>query len=212
MPESVFPWPSANPNVNLRAAQLKFTYDASSFSSNILRASTVEEVLFTTASHPLILEPQYLRVKTVHPAAANIYGLGEHSDAFRLNFSNVVRMPSRSHEPPRVLSTARSATHAVLLLSPSGMNVKRRNDESATTLEYNVINCVLDFYFLDCRETDTAEATRHYAHITDCLLRFRIDPLACTNANLCTHVSGLNTSQTWPWPSWEYDSDTVHGV
>jgi hypothetical protein len=61
-----------------------------------------------------------------------------------------------------------SGTHAVLLLSSSGMDVKLRNNESATAatmLEYNVISGVFDFYFLAGSEADPAEAARQYAQV-----------------------------------------------
>jgi alpha-glucosidase len=57
-------------------------------------------------------------------------------------------------------------THGVFLLSSSGMDVKLRSDhESATTLEYNVISGVFDFYFLAGSETDPAEVARQYAQV-----------------------------------------------
>jgi alpha-glucosidase len=180
VPESVLPRPSADPNVNPQAAQITFTYDASPFSFNISRAST-GEVLFTTAPHPLIFEPQYLRVKTTLPPAANIYGLGEHTEPFRLDPANTTRtlwardaygIPRGTNlygTHPVYFEHRAGGTHAVLLLSSSGMDIKLRNNESAnaaTTLEYNVIGGVLDFYFLAGSETDPAEATRQYAEIT----------------------------------------------
>jgi alpha-glucosidase len=180
VPESVLPRPLADPNVNLQAAQIKFTYIDSPFSFNISRAST-GEVLFTTTSHPLIFEPQYLRLKTTLPPAANIYGLGEHSDPFRLDPANTTRtlwardaygIPQGTNlygSHPVYYEHRTSGTHAVLLLSSSGMDIKLRNNESAdaaTTLEYNVIGGVLDFYFLAGSETDPAEATRQYAQIS----------------------------------------------
>jgi alpha-glucosidase (family GH31 glycosyl hydrolase) len=76
--------------VHLQAAQLDFTCNAAPFSFNISRART-GEVLFTTASHPLIFKPQSLRVKMTLSAAANIYGLGEHSEPFRLDPANTTR-------------------------------------------------------------------------------------------------------------------------
>ncbi|KAF8267580.1 alpha-glucosidase [Lactarius quietus] len=178
--ESVLPRPLPEPNVNSQATQIKFTYDALPFSFNISRAST-GEVLFTTASHPLIFEPQYLRVKTTLPVAANIYGLGEHSDPFRLDPANTTRtlwvrdgygIPQGTNlysSHPVYFEHRTTGTHAVFLLSSSGMDIKLRNNESAdaaTTLEYNVIGGVLDFYFLAGSETDPAEATRQYAQIT----------------------------------------------
>ncbi len=46
------------------------------------------------------------------------------------------------------------------------MDVKLRSDyESATTLEYNVIGGVFDFYFLAGSETDPAEVARQYAQV-----------------------------------------------
>ena len=180
VPESVLPRPSADSDVDPQAAQLKFTYNASPFSFNISRAST-GEVLFTTASHPLIFEPQYLRVKTTLPTAANVYGLGEHSEPFRLDPTNTTRtlwardanrIPRGTNlygSHPVYFEHRTSGTHAVLLLSSSGMDIKLRSNESATaatTLEYNVIGGVLDFYFLAGSETDPAEATRQYAQIT----------------------------------------------
>ena len=180
VPESVLPRPSADPNINLQVAKLNFTYTASPFSFNISRTST-GEVLFTTESHPLIFEPQYLRVKTTLPTAANIYGLGEHSDPFRLDPANTTRtlwardaygIPQGTNlygSHPVYYEHRASGTHAVLLLSSSGMDIKLRNNEStdaATTLEYNVIGGVLDFYFLAGSETDPAEATRQYAEIS----------------------------------------------
>ena len=180
MPESVLPRPPADPNVNPQATQIKFAYSASPFSFNISRTRT-GEVLFTTARHPLIFEPQYLRVKTTLPAAANIYGLGEHSEPFRLDPANTTRtlwgrdafgIPRGTNlygSHPVYFEHRSSGTHAVLLLSSSGMDIKLRNNESATgatTLEYNVIGGVLDFYFLAGSETDPAEAARQYALIS----------------------------------------------
>ncbi|KAF8814165.1 hypothetical protein BYT27DRAFT_7052536, partial [Phlegmacium glaucopus] len=75
VPESVFPRPDSDPTVASQWAKIGFDYTPSPFSFSIYRTST-KEVLFSTASHPLIFEPQYLRVKTRLPADANIYGLG----------------------------------------------------------------------------------------------------------------------------------------
>jgi alpha-glucosidase len=58
-------------------------------------------------------------------------------------------------------------THAVFLLSSSGMDVKLRanSDGSDASLEYNVIGGVLDFYFLAGSEKDPAEVSRQYAKV-----------------------------------------------
>ncbi|KAG8836484.1 hypothetical protein FRB91_008637, partial [Serendipita sp. 411] len=89
VPESVFPRPKSwdgnrdSPNINFR-------YTKSPFSFSITRKST-NEVLFNTTGYPLVFEPQYLRVKTALPTNANIYGLGEHTNSFRLPPENTVR-------------------------------------------------------------------------------------------------------------------------
>jgi alpha-glucosidase len=160
------------------AAQIKFTYTSTPFSFNISRSCT-GEVLFTTAPHALIFEPQYLRLKTTLPPAANIYGLGEHSEPFRFNATNTTRtLWSRDaygiprgtnlygNHPVYFEHRPSGGTHGVFLLSSSGMDVKIRGDgKSATTLEYNVIGGVFDFYFLAGSETEPAEVARQYAQI-----------------------------------------------
>jgi len=160
------------------AARIEFTYTSAPFSFNISRVGT-GEVLFTTAHYPLIFEPQYLRLKTTLPPMANIYGLGEHSEPFRLDETNTTRtLWSRDaygiprgtnlygNHPVYFEHRPYGGTHGVFLLSSSGMDVKLRSDyESATTLEYNVIGGVFDFYFLAGSETDPAEVARQYAQV-----------------------------------------------
>ena len=90
VPDSIVPRPKADPSVTPQHAEIKFDYTTSPFSFSIKRAST-GEVLFTTGKHPIIFEPQYLRLKTDLPAGANIYGLGEHTDTFRLSTTNTTR-------------------------------------------------------------------------------------------------------------------------
>ncbi|KAI0303290.1 alpha-glucosidase [Multifurca ochricompacta] len=182
VPESVFPRPVRDPTVSVQRAEIKFTYTVAPFSFNISRART-NEVLFTTAGHSLIFEPQYLRLKTTLPPAANIYGLGEHTEPFRLDSTNTTRtlwsrdafgIPTGtnlySNHPVYFEHRAGGGTHAVFLLSSSGMDVKIRGggnsaSSSPTTLEYNVIGGVLDFYFLAGSETDPAEVARQYAQV-----------------------------------------------
>ena len=178
VPESVFPQPAADSTTRPDEAQIKFTYSAAPFSFNISRSRT-DDVLFTTANHPLIFEPQYLRIKTAHPRGANVYGLGEHSEPFRLNVVNTTRtMWARdAYGIPRGTNLYSShpvyfehrpnggGTHAVFLLSSSGMDVKLRADDIGASLEYNVIGGVFDFYFLAGSETDPAEVSRQYAQI-----------------------------------------------
>jgi hypothetical protein len=46
---------------------------------------------FTAVNHPLIFELQYLRLKTTLPPMMNVYGLGEHTEPFRLDVTNTTR-------------------------------------------------------------------------------------------------------------------------
>ena len=71
VPESIVPRPQADPTVSLHNAEIRFNYTTSPFTFSIYRATT-SEVLFSTASHPIIFEPQYLRLKTNLPKNANI--------------------------------------------------------------------------------------------------------------------------------------------
>lgn len=176
VPESVLPRPSANNNISLSDAQIKFNYTASPFSFTIYRTST-EEVLFSTASHPIIFEPQYLRLKTSLPLSANIYGLGEHTDSFRLDPTNTTRtfwsrdaygVPTDTNlygNHPVYFEHRTTGTHGVFLLNSNGMDIKIVEDGESGSLEYNTIGGVLDFYFLAGSETDPTEVARQYAEV-----------------------------------------------
>ncbi|KJA15188.1 glycoside hydrolase family 31 protein [Hypholoma sublateritium FD-334 SS-4] len=177
VPESVLPRPDSEHAVSPQAAAIRFNYTASPFSFSIHRAST-QEVLFTTHGHPLIFEPQYLRVKTKLPDNANIYGLGEHTNAFRLPpditlalwASDVYGVPTNTNlysSHPVYFEHRPTGTHGVLLLNSNGMDVKLTgSDAGGPALEYNVIGGVLDFYFLAGSETDPTAVARQYAAIT----------------------------------------------
>ena len=175
VPESVVPRPKPDPSVDPSQADIRFNYTASPFAFSIYRSSS-KEVLFSTASHPIIFEPQYLRVKTNLPDNANIYGLGEHTDSFRLPTFNTTRtfwsrdaygVPTGSNlygNHPIYFEHRTTGTHGVFLLNSNGMDVKI-NDTAGTSLEYNVIGGVLDFYFLAGSTTDPTEVARQYAEI-----------------------------------------------
>ncbi|KAK7014854.1 glycoside hydrolase family 31 protein [Favolaschia claudopus] len=172
VPESVLPRPSSAHPVNPKTAAIKFSYTTSPFSFAIQRTSN-NEVLFSTASHPIIFEPQYLRVKTNLAANANIYGLGEHTNDFRLNPDNTTLtlwsrdaygVPTGSNlygNHPVYFEHRSTGTHAVLLLNSNGMDIKLTKG----ALEYNVIGGILDFYFLAGSQTDPTQAAKQYAEI-----------------------------------------------
>jgi alpha-glucosidase len=172
VPESLVPRPQADKTVSQHSAAIQFNFTASPFSFSIYRTST-SEVLFSTASHPIIFEPQYLRVKTTLPKDANIYGLGEHTNPFRLPPKNTtLTLWSRdaygtptgtnlygSH--PVYFEHRPTGTHGVFLLNSNGMDIKLTDG----ALEYNVIGGVLDFYFLAGSTSDPIAVARQYAEI-----------------------------------------------
>ncbi|KAJ7611672.1 alpha-glucosidase [Roridomyces roridus] len=172
VPDSVLPRPSSAQPVSPSSAAIQFNYTASPFTFSILRSRT-SEVLFSTKSHPIIYEPQYLRVKTSLPSNANIYGLGEHTNNFRLDPDNTTLtlwsrdaygVPTGTNlygNHPVYIEHRNTGTHAVFLLNSNGMDIKLTEG----ALEYNVIGGILDFYFLAGSETDPTEAARQYAEI-----------------------------------------------
>ncbi|THU91887.1 alpha-glucosidase [Dendrothele bispora CBS 962.96] len=177
VPESVFARPNASSTASPSSAQIQFNYTASPFTFTIFRTST-SEVLFSTVNHPIIFESQYLRVKTSLPRDANIYGLGEHTNPFRLPMNTTLTLWSRDAfevpvgtnlygNHPVYFEHRTTGTHAVFLLNSNGMDIKLNNTESGDqdTLEYNVIGGVLDFYFLAGSEEDPLETARQYAEV-----------------------------------------------
>lgn len=178
VPESILPRPNGTFQGSPSDAAIQFNYTTSPFSFTIYRTST-NEVLFTTGSHPIIFEPQYLRVKTDLPANANIYGLGEHSDPFRLPPHNTTRtfwsrdaylIPTNTNlygNHPIYFEHRTTGSHGVFLLNSNGIDVKINDTESvdSTTLEYNIIGGVLDFYFLAGSEEDPVELPKQYSEV-----------------------------------------------
>jgi alpha-glucosidase len=172
VPSSVFPRPQAQRMVSQHSAAIRFNFTASPFSFSVYRTST-SEVLFSTTSYPLIFEPQYLRVKTAVPAGANIYGLGEHTNPFRLPPANTTLTlwsrdaygtPNGTNlygNHPIYFEHRSTGTHGVFLLNSNGMDIKLTNG----ALEYNVIGGVFDFYFLAGSTSDPAAVARQYSEI-----------------------------------------------
>jgi alpha-glucosidase len=150
VPDSVLPRPPSK-DVPMSSADIRFNFTASPFSFTISRSSS-NEILFDTTGFPLIFEPQYLRVKTALPKNPNIYGLGEHTDSFRLPTHNFIRtlwsrdafgVPQGTNlygNHPIYFEHRNTGTHGVFLLNSNGMDIKLNDTESAgASLEYNVI-------------------------------------------------------------------------
>lgn len=88
VPDSIFPRPTSK--TDWQHADIRFRYTPSPFSFAIYRPST-NETLFDSSAGSLVFEPQYLRLKTKLPSNANVYGLGEHTNSFRLDPTNTTR-------------------------------------------------------------------------------------------------------------------------
>ncbi|KXX77726.1 putative alpha/beta-glucosidase agdC [Madurella mycetomatis] len=163
-------------NATAESAALKFGFSRDPFTFNVTRAST-GEVLFDTSDTPLIFESQYVRLRTSLPQNPNIYGLGEHSDDFRLPTEDYTRtlwnaespfIRSRNNlygsHPVYFDHRGNSGTHGVFLLSSSGMDIKLgRTEAGSQYLEYNTIGGVLDLYFLAGPEP--ASVSKQYAEV-----------------------------------------------
>ena len=175
VPESVVPRPSTELTA---ASEIKFNYTAEPFSFSIFRTES-NEVLFSTEGHPLVFEPQYIRVKTSLPQNPSIYGLGEHTGSFRLPTNNYTRtlwsrdaygVPAGSNlygNHPIYFEHRPTGSHGVFLLNSNGMDIKINQDADASdaSLEYNVIGGVIDFYFLAGSTSDPIEVSRQYAQV-----------------------------------------------
>lgn len=171
--ESLFERPPNN-NTSSEDADLDFELVEKPFSFKITRKEN-SEVLFDTSGAQLIFESQYLRLRTSLPENPNIYGLGEHSDPFRLPNVNYRRTLWNS-ESPFIPTNANlygshpvyfdhrgaKGTHGVFLLNANGIAVILNVTESGDQyLEYNAIGGVLDLYFLAGKQP--AEVSKQYA-------------------------------------------------
>ncbi|CAE6449622.1 unnamed protein product [Rhizoctonia solani] len=172
VPEEVFP--RSKSKVTASSANLVFNHTENPFSFSVSRKKT-GEVLFDTKGSALVFEEQYLRLKTAVPNNANIYGLGEHTNTFRLDPTNTTRTlwnrdaygiaPGSNlyGAHPIYFEHRSTGTHAVLLLNSNGMDVKLRSG----SLEYNTIGGILDLYFIGGSEgkSSPADVSRGYAKL-----------------------------------------------
>ena len=169
MPESVFPKPAT---MTSGEGALKFTYVEKPFSFAVKRTGNSDDTIFDTSANALIYQSQYIRLRTSLPVEPNIYGLGEHSDTFKLPTNDYTRtLWSRdAYEIPEatnlygnhpVYYELRSGkTHAVFLLNSNGMDIKI-GDDGGQYLEYNLLGGVIDLYFL--AGPDPVDVAQQYA-------------------------------------------------
>ncbi|KUJ18315.1 glycoside hydrolase family 31 protein [Mollisia scopiformis] len=160
IPASVLPRPTASSGIDSKQANIQFNYIASPFSFSITRPKT-GEVLFDTSAASIVFESQYLRLRTSLPEDPNLYGLGEHSDPFRLNTTDYIRtlwsqdaygIPTGANlygNHPIYFDHRTTGTHGVFFVNSNGMDIKINNTNGADQyLEYNTLGGVLDFYFM----------------------------------------------------------------
>ncbi|KAK5652429.1 hypothetical protein OQA88_10472 [Cercophora sp. LCS_1] len=171
VPASVFPRP---PSKGSRRPALKFDYKTNPFSFSVTRASN-NEVLFDTSAASLVFESQYLRLRTKLPNNPNLYGLGEHSDPFRLKTSRYVRtlwsqdsfgVPDNSNlygNHPVYFEHRKTGSHGVFFLNSNGMDVVIDKDSGGQYLEYNTLGGVLDFWFF--AGPSPVEVAKQYAEV-----------------------------------------------
>lgn len=173
--EEVLPRPH-NGQAKSSAAALEFNLVEKPFSFTVKRKEN-GEVLFDTSSEQLVFETQYVRIRTSLPKNPNLYGLGEHTDPFRLPIVNYSRTMYNSESPfiPQNSNLYGShpvyfehrgdkGTHGVFLLNSDPMDIIVQQTASGDQyLEYNTIGGVLDFYFLAGKKP--ADVSKQYADV-----------------------------------------------
>lgn len=155
-------------------SRLLFTYTTNPFTFTVTRRST-GEILFDTTSSPLIFERQFLWLRTRLPESPSIYGLGEHTDSFRLPTQGYTRtlwardaggVPYRSNlygSHPVYFEHRKTGTHGVFLANSNGMDIRLGKDTDGHSLEYLIIGGVVDLYFM--AGPSPTDVARQYAEI-----------------------------------------------
>ena len=159
VPEEIIPRPSASPPKELSESLLEFKYEENPFSFQVIRKES-GDVLFDTTNNALVFERQFLRLKTNLPKDPYLFGLGEHSDSFRLGTEDYTRtfwsrdapVPENENlygNHPVYFDHRKSGSHGVFLLSSNGLDIHiDTNKDKTTSLEYNSLGGVLDLYIL----------------------------------------------------------------
>ncbi|GAW24534.1 hypothetical protein ANO14919_141210 [Xylariales sp. No.14919] len=173
--ESVLPRPPS-PGVLATDSAIQFKLTEDPFSFSVSRTSS-NETLFDTNGTKLVFESQYVYLRTWLPDDPNLYGLGEHSDSFRLPTDDYKRtlwnaespfIPRNSNlygsHPNYLEHRGGSGSHGVALLNANGMDINiNKTDAGDQYLEYNIIGGVLDFYFL--AGPSPTDVSKQYAEV-----------------------------------------------
>ncbi|KAF2830365.1 alpha-glucosidase precursor [Ophiobolus disseminans] len=171
--EEVLPRPE-NEQAASSGAALQFDIVEKPFSFTVKRKEN-GEILFDTSSVPLVFEKQYVRLRTKLPNDPNIYGLGEHSDNFRLGTkyqrglmnAEAPNIPQKQNlygsHPVYFDHRGAKGTHAVFLLNSTPMNIDLAQDQGSQYLEYNTIGGIIDLYFMAGKSP--VEVSKQYADV-----------------------------------------------
>ena len=160
VPESVFPRPSSEA---VSDSALAFSYITKPFSFGVSRKGA-SDAIFDTTGVPLVFESQYLRLRNYFPSSLgspNLYGLGEHTDPFKLNTTDYIRtlwsrdayeIPPGSNlygNHPVYFENRNNKSHGVFLLNSNGMDIFINGSAAeGQYLEYNTLGGVIDLYFV----------------------------------------------------------------
>ena len=173
VPNNIVGRPYGAPTSSRDASAIQFIYVTDPFSFAIIRKGT-SEVLFNTSGAELIFESQYVRLRTSLPKDPNLYGLGEHTDPFRLPTTRYTRTllnrdaygnPAGENLygsfPIYLDHRNNGKTHGVYLLNSNGMDIKiDLTADNEQYLEYNTLGGVLDLYFV--AGPKPIEVARHF--------------------------------------------------
>ncbi|KAF4125997.1 alpha-glucosidase [Geosmithia morbida] len=173
VPESVFARPESQ-YANPEKSAFKFSYTEEPFSFKVSRRDN-NDVIFDSSASSLIFESQYIRLRTSLPNDPALYGLGSHTDPFRLNTTDYIRtlwnqdsygVPEGANlygSHPIYLEHRDSGSHGVFLLNSNGMDIIISKDEGGQFLEYNALGGVFDFYFL--AGPSPVDVSKQYAQV-----------------------------------------------
>lgn len=175
MQEEILPRPM-NEQATSSDAALQFDLVEKPFSFTVKRKEN-GEVLFDTSAANLIFETQYLRLRTKLPDNPNLYGLGEHSDSFRLKPQDYHRtlwnaespfIPANKNlygsHPVYFDHRGDKGTHGVFFLNSNAMDVNITNTaDDGQYLEYNTVGGIVDLYFLAGKQP--VDVSKQYADV-----------------------------------------------
>ncbi|KAK2755018.1 hypothetical protein FQN54_006546 [Arachnomyces sp. PD_36] len=161
VPSGVLPPPDSNSTTQPSDSAIQFNYVENPFSFAITRTDT-QETLFNTSGFQFVFQSQYLHLQTSLPNDANLYGLGEHADTFRLPTTDHTRtLWSRDaggvppgtnlygNHPMYYDHRGSEGTHGVFLRNSNGMDIKINNTaEEGQTLSFNTLGGIVDLYFV----------------------------------------------------------------